>query len=109
MHDIVYHQCASTFDTHWWSHHRRALVSRLLSVAGVEADGTRSVLEIACGPRSRRFAPMPARSLHRLSRRPPIPFVDRVLRGLMALERLLIRLHPLPVRTCWAVVVHRRE
>ncbi|HEX2679652.1 MAG TPA: class I SAM-dependent methyltransferase, partial [Polyangiales bacterium] len=49
MQDAVYHQFASTFDTHWWSDHRRALVARLLASAGVEPDGSREVLEIGCG------------------------------------------------------------
>lgn len=37
----------------------------------------------------------------------PHPFVDRALRVVMAIERLLIRIHPLPVGTCWAIIARR--
>lgn len=38
---------------------------------------------------------------------PPHPLVDRVLRSVMAVERQMIRMHPLPVGTCWALVARR--
>lgn len=49
MRDAVYLQFARTLDTHWWARHRRALVARLLDVRGVDADGSREVLEIGSG------------------------------------------------------------
>jgi SAM-dependent methyltransferase len=38
---------------------------------------------------------------------PPARWVDRTLRIVMALERLLMRLFPLPTGTCWAVLARR--
>ena len=38
---------------------------------------------------------------------PPGPVIDRALRAVMALERAMIRLHPLPVGTSWALAARR--
>ena len=48
------------------------------------------------------------RATHDISElRPPNPFVDAVVRAVMALERGAIGLHALPTGTCWAIVARR--
>jgi SAM-dependent methyltransferase len=47
--DVVYRQYAEAFETHWWSEHRRIVVSRELEKRGFIADGKHRVLEIGCG------------------------------------------------------------
>lgn len=37
----------------------------------------------------------------------PHPAIDRLLRAVMAIERLLVRIHSLPVGTCWALIARR--
>jgi SAM-dependent methyltransferase len=49
MRDVVYHQYAASFESHWWTDHRRAVVSSWLAKVGIKPDGTHPVLEIGCG------------------------------------------------------------
>jgi SAM-dependent methyltransferase len=38
---------------------------------------------------------------------PPNPIIDGIVRGIMAVERAVIRLQALPTGTCWAIVARR--
>lgn len=49
MRDVVYKQYAASFESHWWTDHRRAVVSRWLADVGIQPDGTHPVLEIGSG------------------------------------------------------------
>lgn len=50
MREEVYHQYARQLsDDHWWVNHRRRVFSHWLRRCGVDADGTRDVLEFGSG------------------------------------------------------------
>jgi SAM-dependent methyltransferase len=49
MRDVVYKQYAASFESHWWTDHRRAVISGWLAKVGVRPDGSHPVLEIGSG------------------------------------------------------------
>lgn len=49
MRETVYRQYADSFESHWWTDHRRSVTTDWLNAAGIVADGTHPVLEIGSG------------------------------------------------------------
>lgn len=88
-----------------WS---RADLVRMVQGAGFEVVRTSAFLSVLLPAVWLSLLLDSVRSEHEVSElAPPKRWVDRTLRAVMAIERGLMRLFPLPTGTCWAVLARR--